>query len=403
MKKKIFTSRRKFLRIAAGSAFVILGGGAGTFFAGCGTERKLRGNYKVFSKGNIGHLQFKNRFVKAATASAATTDDCTFLSGGVDMYRDWSKGGAGLIITGHMTVAPIPKGTFVFNHNLACIYDDKFIPQLSEIAAAVHSADSDCKIMAQINHIGMTSSVDPVAASSVPWEVPFIKKNPRALTTDEVHEIRNVFIAAARRAKAAGFDGVELHASHGFLLNTFLSPYTNQRTDQYGGSLQNRVRIVREIVDGIKTSVDPDFPVLIKTSCTDAMPDAGTNIDNFPQLADEIVKTGIDAIEISGNDTTRTGLDSAEKQSYYAEYAEKLDVHIPVILTGGNKNIDLIESICQQGKVDYFGFARPLIREPNLPNRWLEGTGNAECDCISCNQCAQYLFSGKNLVTCQLI
>ncbi len=390
--------RREFIKIAAGAGLVMLGNRAPTLFAKDVAPNSRR-HYKVFSRGRIGRLQLKNRLIKAASATAATTDDCTFLRGGIDMYRDWSKGGVGLINTGHMAVTAIPPGTF--SHNLTCIYDDRFIPQLHKIADAVHDADPECKVVAQLSHIGMRSLTHPVAASSVPW--PHIKKNPRELSTAEVEEIRDSFVAAARRAREAEFDGVEIHGAHGYLLNTFLSPYTNKRTDGYGGSLENRVRIVAEIVDRIKTSVDPEFAVLIKTNCDDGLGDAGINADNFPQLAQELEKTGIDAIEISGANPARKEIDAPEKQSYFAAYAENLDLRIPVISTGGNKSIDVVERICQRGKVDFFGFARPLIAEPDLPNRWLGMAGDAQCACISCNQCLDYLFEGRHLVTCQVM
>jgi 2,4-dienoyl-CoA reductase-like NADH-dependent reductase (Old Yellow Enzyme family) len=397
MKNKEF-DRREFIKIAAGTGLVMLSNGAPALFAK-EVGPTSRSHNKVFSNGKIGNLQLKNRLVKAASAMAATTDDCTFLSGGYDIYRGWSKGGVGLVITGHMAVVPIPPGTF--SHNLTCIYDDTFIPQLHKLAEAVHSGDSDCKAVAQISHVGMRSITNPVAASSVPW--PHVKKRPRGLSTAEVRDIRDSFVAAARRAREAEFDGVEIHGAHGYLLNTFLSPYTNKRTDAYGGSLENRVRIVAEIVDRIKTSVDPDFAVLIKTNCDDGLGDAGTNADNFPQLARELEKTGIDALEISGAKPAREDIDAPENQSYFAPYADHLDLRIPVISTGGNKSIDVIEGICQRGKVDYFGFARPLIAEPDLPNRWLEMAADAQCECISCNQCLGYLFKGHNLVTCQIM
>ena len=397
MKNKEF-GRREFIKIAAGSALVMLSNRGPALFAK-EVLPNSRSHYKVFSKGRIGNLKIKNRLIKAASATAATTDDCTFLDGGTDMYRDWSKGGAGLIITGHMAVTPIPPGTF--SHNLTCISDDRFIPQLHKIAEAVHNADSECKVVAQINHIGMRSLTNPVAASSVPW--PHIKKKPRGLSTFEVREIRDSFVAAAKRAREAEFDGVEIHGAHGYLLNTFLSPYTNKRTDAYGGALENRVRIVAEIVDRIKTSVHPDFAVLVKTNCDDGLGDAGIHAANFPQLAHELEKTGIDAIEISGAKPARKDIDAPEKQSYFAVYAENLDPLIPVISTGGNKSIDVVEEICQRGKVDFFGFARPLIAEPDLPNRWLEMVGDAQCECISCNECLDYLFEGQKLVTCQVM
>jgi 2,4-dienoyl-CoA reductase-like NADH-dependent reductase (Old Yellow Enzyme family) len=396
MKDREF-DRRQFIKIAAGAGLVILSNGTPALFAKAAAA-KSRSHYKVFSEGRIGNLRLKNRLVKAASAMAATMDDCSFLNGGFDIYREWSKGGVGLVITGHMAVVPIPPGTF--SHNLTCIYDDRFIPQLRQLAEAVHDGDPECKAVAQISHVGMRSITNPVAASSVPW--PHIKKKPRGLSTAEVRQIRDSFVAAARRAREAEFDGVEIHGAHGYLLNTFLSPYTNQRTDTYGGSLENRVRIVAEIVDRIKTLIDPDFTVLVKTNCDDGLGDGGTNADNFPRLARALEKTGIDALEISGAKPAREDLETPESQSYFAPYADSLDLRIPVISTGGNKSIDVIEGICQRGKVDFFGFARPLIAEPDLPNRWLTMDADAQCECISCNQCLGYLFKGNKLVTCQV-
>ena len=390
--------RRQFIRIATGSALAMFSNGAPALFAKEALSKSRR-LYKVFSRGKIGNLLIKNRLVKAASATAATTGDCRFLNGGIDMYRNWSKGGVGLINTGHMTVTPTPPGSY--NHNLTCIYDDRFIPRVNKIADAVHKANSECRIVAQISHIGPHSATYPVAASSVRWRS--IDKKSRGLSTFEVHKVRDSFVAAARRAKEAEFDGVEIHAAHGYLINTFLSPYTNKRTDVYGGSLENRVRIIAEIVDQIKTSIGPDFAVLIKTNCDDRLGTEGINAENFPNLALELERTGIDAIEISGARPARTNIDAPEKQSYFAEYAENLELSIPVILTGGNKSIDAVEGICQRGKVDFFGFARPLIAEPDLPKRWLEMRGDAECACISCNQCLSYLLSGQNLVTCQVL
>jgi 2,4-dienoyl-CoA reductase-like NADH-dependent reductase (Old Yellow Enzyme family) len=390
--------RRQFIKITAGSALAMMSNSSPALFAE-EPEPKTRSHYKVFSKGKIGNLQIKNRLIKAASATAATTGECRFLNGGIEMYRDWSKGGVGLIHTGHMTVTPIPAGAY--NHKITCIYDDRFVPQLNKIADAVHKADGECKIVAQLNHIGPHSKTYPVAASSI--SLSGFQRKPRALTTFEVQEIRDAFVAAARRAKEAEFDGVEIHGAHGYLLNTFLSPYANKRTDVYGGSLENRVRLVTEIVDQIKTSVGPDFTVLIKTNCNDRQGVEGINADNFPHLAQEIEKTGVDAIEISGAMPARKNIDEPEKQSYFAGYAENLELNIPVILTGGNKSIDVIERICQQEKVDFFGFARPLIAEPDLPNRWLKMVGDTKCECISCNQCLSYLFTGQNLVTCQVL
>ncbi len=397
MKDKGF-SRREFIKVAAGSAVVTLGSGGCAFFSECKTKNRPRGGYKLFSKGKIGSLDLKNRIVKAATDVGTTNDDCSSMSEGLEMYKEWSRGGAGLIISGHMTVVPQSGKNFVFNHNLTCIHDDRFIPQLSKMAGVVHDADSDCKILAQINHIGMDSTTEPVSASSVPW--PFVKKQPHALSVSEIRELENLYLAAAKRAKAAGFDGIELHGAHSFLLNTFLAPFSNKRTDQYGGSMKNMVRIVSEMTDKIKSSLGSDFPVLIKVNGFDKLPFAKIEMDAFPSFLHEVAGAGVDAIEISEN-TKET--DEAKRQVRHAMYDEKVNLGIPLILTGGNTSVEDVEKLSQRGTAEYFGFARPLIREPDLPNRWLEKVGDAECDCISCNACVEYLLEGRKLVTCQEI
>ena len=391
-------SRREFMKIAGGSAVVMA---AGTpFCLASGTKAKSRSAYKVFSAGKIGRLKLKNHIIKSATAVSAVLADGHFLHEGYDIYRDWAKGGVSMIASGHMTVVPIQEGTFP--HALNRIDNDRFLPQVSKLADTVHDADSDCKIIAQINHIGNhplmhTKGVGP---SPEPW--PFKKDMvPHAFTVKEIKDIENKFIAAAKRAEKAGFDGVELHAAHLFLLYSFLTPLTNKRTDDYGGSVKNRVRIIREIVDGIKSSVGSQFPVLLKVNSYDA-PKGGVNIKNFPELAHELSQTGIDALHLSGARPAIKDIDAPKDQSYHAVFAKAIDVSIPVIVTGGNKSIDLMEKLYQPGKIDFFGLARPLILEPDLPNRWLKGEGDAECDCVSCNNCIQYyVLKNHKLLECK--
>jgi len=395
-KKKRRTSRREFLRIGTGAAFTVLGGRSllaytpdkSWYKGGANTER--RDHFKVFSEGHIANLRLKNCLVRAAVAEGAAPE-CEFSDSGVAIYEALSKGGIGLIISGHITVMAEGRA----EGTQTCIYDDRFISSIHRIANVVHKAENGCKVVAQIGHAGMKADVEhPVSPSAIRWKQ--ITKEARVLSTDEVENIIIHFVEAARRVREAGFDGVELHCAHGYLLSSFLSPYTNRRTDKYGGSTEKRVTIVREIVTRIRKHVGADFPILVKMNCYDNI-EGGTDLDSFPTLAEEIAKTGVDAIEVSGNDTCRKNLDQPEKQSYYLKYVEQLNLDIPIILTGGNKSIELIEKISQQGKVDFFGFARPLIREPNLPNRWLEGIGGEKCTCISCNLCLQYL--GKGSVT----
>jgi len=391
---RLISTRREFLKMSTAAALVILGRGSCLAHtlkrSWCeeSIQAGRRDHYKVFSEGHIANLHLKNRFVRAATAEGAAPE-CEFSDSGVAIHKALSKGGVGLIVSGHIAVVAEGRA----EGTQTCIYEDRFISSIRKIANAVHQAENGCKVVAQISHAGMKADVEyPVAPSTIRW--PNIKKEPRVLSTREVENIVTHFTEAARRVRKAGFDGVEIHCAHGYLLSSFLSPYTNKRTDKYGGSLDKRVTIVREIVGQVRQRLGSDFPILIKMNCNDNV-EGGIDINSFPALANEIAKTGVDAIEVSGNDTCRTELDDFEKQSYYLKYIERLNLDIPVIITGGNKSIELIEKIAQKGKIDFFGFARPLIREPNLPNRWLEGIGGEECTCISCNSCLNFLGKGS--------
>lgn len=390
------TTRRKFIQTSTGAAVSLLAGKPLISYALAGTSEPhhhsegRRDHYKVFSKGKIGKLSLKNRLVRSAT-HLGSSPDCIFSDHGLSVHKAFSRGGVGLIITGHMSV--VPTASEEGNHYCSCIHEDQYVPSIARIAETVHRSSNDCKVIAQINHLGMKDLGDkPVSPSGISW--PSTNQKLHTLSTDEVKDIIKSFIHAALRVKKAGFNGVQLHCAHAYLLSTFLSPYFNQRTDVYGGSLKKRVRIVREIVEGIRTEAGEDFPVLVKVNSNDAVED-GLNMESFPAFAGEIAKTGVDAIEISGNDTLRSDLNEREQQSYYVKYADRLDLGIPVMMTGGNKNIEYMEEIIRQGKVDFFGLARPLIREPGLPGRWMEGKGAEECDCISCNLCFDHMMTGE--------
>jgi 2,4-dienoyl-CoA reductase-like NADH-dependent reductase (Old Yellow Enzyme family) len=156
--------------------------------------------------------------------------------------------------------------------------------------------------------------------------------------------------------------------------------------------VEGRVTVVREIVQQARALVGPDFPILIKMNGDDSVA-GGTDIDSFPQLASEIEKAGIQAVEVSGNNPVREKF-GAEQQSYFLKYAQKLELSVPVILTGGNRSVERLEQMAEAGTPDFFGLARPLLREPDLPARWREGRGASEAACISCNRCIRGFAKG---------
>lgn len=362
-----------------------------------------RDEYKLFSQGRIAHIAVKNRLIRAATYEGGMTEDGRVTPEILNIYRNLAEGGVGTIITGHMTVAREGKG----GDRQTCVYDDSYIAEIAQIAEVVHASGNGCKVVAQLSYAGRQVLHDNKVAECVgPSEIPspILRKKAKTLSIDEIKKIVNCYSDAIVRVKKAGFDGVQLHGAHGWLLSSFLSPYTNRRHDQYGGSIEKRVTILREIIAKARESVD-DFPILIKINCTDHI-EGGIYIDTFPKLAKEVEALGFDAIEVSGGmwdclsrtekelgffplpiPEARTRISSLDKQSYYVRGAEGLNLDIPVIVVGGHRNVESLEEIIDRGNIDFFSLSRPLINEPDLPNRWLEGRGSDKADCVSCNSC----------------
>jgi 2,4-dienoyl-CoA reductase-like NADH-dependent reductase (Old Yellow Enzyme family) len=227
------------------------------------------------------------------------------------------------------------------------------------------------------------------------------------LTIEEIDEIIESFSEAIRRTREAEFDGVQLHAAHGWLLSSFLSPHTNHRTDRYGGSTEKRTRIMKEIHDRALRKAGGDFPIMVKMNTDDCFP-GGIDQDEAVRIAEELARAGYSAIEASGGTwealtrseeelgwkpvlipEARIGIKTRGQEAYFWETARKMKkkIDIPIILVGGIKSIDKIEEILEEGSVDFCAMARPLIRQPDLPNRWLKGTGSDTAECKSCNSC----------------
>jgi 2,4-dienoyl-CoA reductase-like NADH-dependent reductase (Old Yellow Enzyme family) len=356
-----------------------------------------RDHYAIFSKGKIGPLTVPNRLVRSATWDPSILGERKMTSEVVNLYRTLALGGIGLIITGDFSVVPQGMLEKETKDKKICSYEDMRIRGFSRLVEAVKSVNSECKIVAQLS--GEYFGVGP---SDVPS--PFRKNKLRPLSSKEVRFIVDCFVESIAGVKGDGFEGVQLHAAHGGLLSRFLSPHTNRRNDEYGGTLGNRTRIVREIVQGARERIG-DYPILVKMNCTDFV-EGGINIDNFPGLAREIQRCGVDGIEVSGgmkdcltktsqelgfrpvpSPESHTHIAKVEQQSYFLKYVEGLILDIPIILVGGNRDIEQLEEIVQQKMVDFISLCRPLISEPDLPMRWMEGRGGSTADCISCNSC----------------
>lgn len=354
----------------------------------------------AFQPGQIGGIKLKNRLVRSATFENMATEDGKVTNIQVELYRTLAQGGVGLIVTGHTAVH---AGWSTLPH-MTRISDDSYIPIVRAIARAVHDVGNDCKVVLQLNQMGRQSS-HPVAPSAV-YDT-FLRQTPRELTLDEIGEIIDCFSEAIRRAREAEFDAVQLHAAHGWLLSSFLSPHTNRRDDEYGGSIEKRARIIKEIYERATSKVGDGFPMMVKMNTDDCFP-GGVDADEAVRIGEQIASIGYAAIETSGGTwealtrteeelgwkpvlipEARVGIRSKEQEAYFWETAKKIKrkVNIPIILVGGIKSIDKIEDILKEGSVDFCSMSRPLIRQPDLPNRWLEGIGNQTAECRSCNSC----------------
>ena len=342
----------------------------------------------------IGGMVVKNRLVRSATfegmaRSGYVTEDF------VRLYKALAEGGVGLIITGYAYVHRMGQSYL----SMTGIDRDEFIPGLKRVTETIHEHGDECKISMQLAHCGRQSRILETPLAPSPVFEPVSNKMPREMTRREIEETIEAFAEGAVRAKKAGFDAVQIHAAHGYLLNEFLSPYTNKRTDEYGGNTEKRAKIVEDIYSRTVEKVGKTFPILIKMNVDDFL-EGGINLKESKKIAERISKTGFAAIEISGGMwetriknkdlvTIRTGIRSRQQEAYFRPYANEIRkvIDIPLILVGGIRSLDVAQEILAEGSADFVSLCRPLIRQPDLPNRWLKRIGELTADCISCNTC----------------
>lgn len=334
----------------------------------------------------VGGIAVKNRIVRSATFEGTAVKG-KIGSAILDMHRNLARGEVGSIITGYFCVSTTDnpaKGTVV-------ITDDSSIPGLTELAQTVHEYGT--KLIAQLNHAGAQLFAPPRGPVYGPSDVvdPISGIKPAPFTESGIRDLITEFGDAAARTQKAGFDGVQIHAAHGYLLSQFLSPACNKRTDSYGGSPENNSRIILKILNEIKTRCGKDYPVWIKLNCSDFHPaDKGLMPEDFMAIAKNLVKNGMDAIEVSGGTLTGKYLPSRSKKhaAYHLEYAKQLagEVEASVILVGGLRSIDAIDQILSETSIAAISMSRPLIRESGLAKRWMEGD-RKDAACIACNGC----------------
>jgi 2,4-dienoyl-CoA reductase-like NADH-dependent reductase (Old Yellow Enzyme family) len=348
----------------------------------------------LFEPANIKNIRLRNRFVRSATMEGMASPDGLPTAALKRLYCLLADGEVGLIITSGAIIEPYKYFPEAFSSPLA-IDEDAKIEAWRDIIEAVH--ERGAKIAMQLTYLGRQDIPEwrgstPVAPSAVPIEETGV--TPREMKVREIKEIVEKFAHACRRVKEAGFDAVQLHGAHGNLINNFMSPFTNIRTDDYGGSTKNRARFTVEIVEKARDFIGQDFPLLIKMNFNDFTP-GGLDVDEAVNIAEIIAQSGIDCIEVSGGTLSESksniavkGIVKREHEAYFRMYAKALkeSVSIPVILVGGHRTPGVAANVLEDGAADFISMSRPLVREPGLIKRWKAGKLE-KASCISCNQC----------------
>ncbi|NLB87668.1 MAG: FAD-dependent oxidoreductase, partial [Syntrophomonadaceae bacterium] len=345
----------------------------------------------------------KNRLVMPPMAVSFANINGEVTEKIIEYYQARARGGVGLIIV-EAACVDVPEGRDSLNQ--LNIHDIYCIPGLSRLADAIKAYS--CRAFIQLFHAGrqtnsiQTGGAQPVAPSPIPCKI--TKEMPRELSTEEIKAIENKFINAAYYAHLAGFEGVELHAAHGYLINEFLSSYSNHRTDEYGGSLQNRMRFLLNIVKGIKNLV-PSLALSVRLNMDDFV-DGGLTLEETIPIALELEKEGVDLINCSVG-IYESGLKSIEPSSYKEGWrvylAEELKKHISIpVLTGGViRSPKIANEIIASKKADLVFMGRTLLADPDWPNKVRSGKESDIRPCIMCNNCINSVFNGRS-VTCSV-
>ncbi|MCG2769372.1 MAG: NADH:flavin oxidoreductase [Anaerolineae bacterium] len=339
----------------------------------------------LFSPNKMGNLSLPNRLVRSATAERMADPDGRPREQLKELYRELVRGGVGLIITGHMYVHPSGKA----HPEMTGVYSDDLIPGLAKLAEAVHQEGG--RVVAQINHGGRQCSRETVLEMIAPSVVEASGKllPAREMTTDEIGLMIDAFAQAARRVKEAGIDRVQIHAAHGYLIGQFLTPLVNRRTDEWGGDLKGRMQFLRTVCQAVCQQVGPDYPVMIKLGMMDSL-EGGLTSEEGVHVVAALEEMGLDAVEISGGigGSIRKGIRSSAEEAYFRPMACKARpvTGLPIMLVGGMRSRAVMEDVLASGDADFISICRPLICEPDFPNRLRFGLQERSA-CISANRC----------------
>lgn len=319
------------------------------------------------------NLQLQTRLVMPPMATSKADERGLVTQELVDYYDQRARsGGLGLIITEHAFISPEGRAS----RGQLSLAEDAVIPGLSHLTQVIH--ESSCKVFAQISHAGAFAkpqitghpALGPSRTSLDPGKSS--EELPVEMGIHGIKRLTRSFAKAAVRAKESGFDGVEIHSAHGYLLNQFLSPLSNQRTDEYGGCLENRIRFHLEVLEAVREAVGDDYPIAIRLGACDYM-EGGTTLSDAVWVAKQLEEKGLDLIDISGGFCGYKNPYS-EEQGWFSSLSQavKEQVEIPVLLTGGITDPKIAESLLERKKADLIGVGRAILKDPLWPAKAME-------------------------------
>jgi 2,4-dienoyl-CoA reductase-like NADH-dependent reductase (Old Yellow Enzyme family) len=325
-----------------------------------------------------------NRFCKSAMTEGLASPGGKATTAHQRLYARWAKGGAALLFSGNIMI----DRRYLERAGNVVVEDDTGIDALKAWTEVVRTHGS--QLWAQLSHPGRQCprlvTLTPLAPSEVQLSVAGNFGKPRAMTETDILDVIARFARTAAVAKDAGFDGVQIHAAHGYLLSQFLSPRTNRRTDRWGGSLENRARLLLDVVDAIRASVGTDYPIAVKLNSSDFV-QGGFTLDESIQVVRWLSAAGIDLLEISGgtyeqleffkaHDPNEIRESTRQREAMFMKYARsiKAAANMPVMITGGFRTLTGMEAALHSGDTDMIGIARPFCLDPNFPARMLAGT-----------------------------
>lgn len=349
---------------------------------------------KIFAPIKIGKLELKNRTMRSATWDGTADSSGAVTERSMAIYRELGTGGIGLIVTGYAFVSPLGQAT----SGQYGIYNDKIIPGWKQIVTTVHNGGG--KIAMQIVHGGSNSvyltakGIAVLAVSSLPD----LAQTHREMTEEDIEGIISDFVAAGIRVREAGFDAIQLHGAHGYLMSQFVSPLLNHRTDRWGGNAEKRRRFHLEVIRRLRKALGNDYPILIKFGVQDDK-DGGLSLSEGVEIARAMERSGINAIEVSAGIGTSSAVAKTKgMEPAFRERAAavKHAVNVPVAVVSGIRRLETARELIDSGDADMVSMSRPFIREPHLVLQWEKGD-SALAKCISCNKCFPIIRRGEGM------